>query len=225
MAYILGLNAYHADSSACLVKDGVLVAAVEEERFRRIKHWAGFPSEAIRYCLQEAGIGIDEVAHVAINQDSRVNLWKKVRFTLAKRPSLKMVLERVKNKREREGVEGLLAQIFPGQKFNGKVQAVEHHFAHLSSAFYVSPFEKAIVVSIDGFGDFSSGAWGVAHGAEIEVEGRVYFPHSLGIFYQALTQYLGFPNYGDEYKVMGLAPYGEPKYLNMMRKIVKLKLV
>ena len=223
MTTVLGINAYHADSSACLVKDGVLVVAVEEERFRRMKHWAGFPSESIRYCLNEAGIGIDEVEHVAINQDSRANLWKKVRFTLAKRPSLKMVLDRVKNKRERKGVEGLLAKIFPGQKFKGKVHAVEHHYAHLSSAFHVSPFGKAIVLSVDGFGDFSSGAWGVAHGAGIQVEGRVYFPHSMGIFYQALTQYLGFPNYGDEYKVMGLAPYGEPKYTDKMRKIVELK--
>ena len=119
MTYILGLNAYHADSSACLVKDGVLVAAVEEERFRRIKHWAGFPSESIRYCLQEAGIGIDEVEHVAINQDSKANLWKKVRFTLEKRPSLKMVLDRVRNKCKRKSIGSLLDQIYSGQKFKG----------------------------------------------------------------------------------------------------------
>ena len=100
---------------------------------------------------------------------------------------------------------------------------IEHHLAHLSSAFHVSPFEEAVVVSVDGFGDFSSAAWGVGKGKDISVDGRVYFPHSLGIFYQALTQYLGFPHYGDEYKVMGLAPYGKPAFMDAMRKIVRLK--
>ena len=100
---------------------------------------------------------------------------------------------------------------------------IEHHLAHLSSAFHVSPFNEAVVVSVDGFGDFSSAAWGAGKGTDISVDGRVYFPHSLGIFYQALTQYLGFPNYGDEYKVMGLAPYGKPIFMDAMRKIVRLK--
>jgi len=100
--------------------------------------------------------------------------------------------------------------------------AVEHHVAHLASAFYVSPFEEAAVVSLDGFGDFSSAAWGVGLGKNLIVQGRVFFPHSLGIFYQALTQFLGFPHYGDEYKVMGLAPYGEPSLLKDMRRLVKL---
>ena len=99
---------------------------------------------------------------------------------------------------------------------------MEHHLAHLSSAFHVSPFDQAVVVSVDGFGDFSSAAWGAATGSDITIDGRVYFPHSLGIFYQALTQYLGFPHYGDEYKVMGLAPYGQPAFLEAMRKIVRL---
>ena len=101
-----------------------------------------------------------------------------------------------------------LAEAFPGDSFRGAFHNIEHHLAHLSSAFHVSPFEEAVVVSVDGFGDFASAAWGVGRGNDIDIEGRVYFPHSLGIFYQALTQYLGFPHYGDEYKVMGLAPYG-----------------
>jgi len=117
-------------------------------------------------------------------------------------------------------VDMQLQQAFPGQAFVGKVHAVEHHVAHLSSAFHVSPFSEAVVVSVDGFGDFASAAWGVGRGSKIEVDDRVYFPHSLGIFYQALTQYIGFPNYGDEYKAMGLAPYGQPVYLPQMRKIV-----
>ena len=100
---------------------------------------------------------------------------------------------------------------------------VEHHLAHLSSAFHVSPFEEAVVVSVDGFGDFASAAWGTGKGKNIAVGGRVYFPHSLGVFYQALTQYLGFPRYGDEYKVMGLAPYGKPTFMDAMRKILLLE--
>ena len=117
----------------------------------------------------------------------------------------------------------LLAASFPGERFRGEVHRIEHHLAHLSSAFHVSPFNEAVVVSVDGFGDFSSAAWGAGKGKEISIDGRVYFPHSLGIFYQALTQYLGFPHYGDEYKVMGLAPYGKPVFVDAMRKIVRLK--
>ena len=213
MTVILGINAFHGDSSACLLRDGEMVAAAEEERFRRIKHWAGFPSEAIRYCLSEAGIPLSAVDHVAINQDGKANLGKKLAYTLTKRPDLGMVLDRVRNKRERAGVMEHLAIAFPGERFAGRVHQVEHHMAHLSSAFHVSPFDEAVVVSVDGFGDFASAAWGVGRGTKIEVEDKVYFPHSLGIFYQALTQFIGFPNYGDEYKVMGLAPYGQPVFL------------
>jgi carbamoyltransferase len=222
VTYILGLNAYHGDSSACLVIDGTLVAAAEEERFRRIKHWAGFPSEAIRYCLTEAGIKLADVQHVAINQDAKANLWRKIGFTLAHRPDLRFVLRKIRNKRERTGIAEVLVQAL-GSPFRGRVHSVEHHLAHLASAFYVGPFAEAAVVSIDAFGDFASAAWGVGRGTEIEVEGKIYFPHSLGTFYQALTQYLGFPHYGDEYKVMGLAPYGEPRYLGAMREIVRLE--
>lgn len=223
MTYILGINAYHGDSSACLVRDGVLLAAAEEERFRRIKHWAGFPTEAIRYCLAEAGIGLTEVDVVAINQDANANLGKKLAYLVMRRPDLSFVLDRIRNKSERAGVAEELAKAFPGEAFRAEVRQVEHHLAHLASAHLVSPFENSVVVSIDGFGDFASAAWGLGRGARIDVEERVYFPHSLGIFYQALTQYLGFPNYGDEYKVMGLAPYGAPKYVDKMRRIVKLR--
>lgn len=217
---ILGINAYHGDSSACVVRDGVLVAAAEEERFRRIKHWAGFPSNAIKYCLAEAGIGLADVVHVAINQDGKANLWKKIGFTLAKRPDLGMVLDRIKNKRERANVRDELTRTV-GAGFSGEVHEVEHHLAHLSSAFHVSPFDEAVVVSVDGFGDFASAAWGLGRRTEIAIDDKVYFPHSLGIFYQALTQWLGFPHYGDEYKVMGLAPYGQPEFMTEMRRIVQ----
>ena len=221
--YIIGINAFHGDSSACLLKNGVLIAAAEEERFRRIKHWAGFPSEAIRWCLLEAGISLENIDHIALNQDAKANLGKKIIFTLSKRPSFKMLFDRFQNKRTRLDVREHLFKAFPNSEFKGLIHSVEHHTAHLSSAFHVSPFDDAVVLSVDGFGDFASTAWGVGRGINIDLEDRVYFPHSLGIFYQALTQFIGFHNYGDEYKVMGLAPYGKPVYINQMEKIVKLK--
>jgi len=223
MSAIIGVNAYHSDSAACLVVDGVLLAAAEEERFRRIKHWAGFPTEAIRYCLQSAGLRLADIDYVALNQDSKANIGRKLGFMALNRPDLSMVIDRIKNKRERTSSADELAKAFPGDSFKGSLRAVEHHLAHLASAYSVSPFEDASVVSVDGFGDFASAAWGKGHGSQIEMEEKVYFPHSLGIFYMAITQYIGFPTWGDEYKVMGLAPYGEPKYLPEMRKLVLLQ--
>jgi carbamoyltransferase len=220
---ILGLNAHHADASACLVCDGQIIAAAEEERFRRIKHWAGFPCEAIRFCLAEAGVVLDAVDCIAINQDSRANLGGKLGYLISGRPSLSLLYDRVWNRKVRSTIPEYLARAFPGSTFKGNIHNVEHHLAHLSSAFHVSPFDEAVTVSVDGLGDFASAAWGIGCGPDISVEGRVFFPHSLGIFYQAITQYLGFPKYGDEYKVMGLAPYGEPRYLNQMRRILILE--
>jgi carbamoyltransferase len=219
---ILGLNAFHADSAAALLRDGALVAAAEEERFRRVKHWAGFPARAIGYCLHEAGASLSDVDHVAVNQDSKANLVRKLGYLLSHRPDPGLVLERLRNRRSRAGIPGLLARAFPGQGLRAKLHRIEHHFAHLSSAFHVSPFEEAVTVSVDGFGDFSSAAWGLGSGANLSAIRRVYFPHSLGVFYQGLTQYLGFPHYGDEYKVMGLAPYGKATYSDAMRKLVHL---
>ena len=161
--------------------------------------------------------------HIAVNQDGKANLSRKLTYTLLKRRDLGIVLDRLRNLRQRAGVGERLASLFPGETFRGQVHQVEHHLAHLSSAFHVSPFDAAVVVSVDGFGDFASAAWGVGRGTRIELEDKVYFPHSLGIFYEALTQFIGFPHYGDEYKVMGLAPYGEPVYLEQMRRIVLLQ--
>ena len=223
MTYILGLNAYHADAAACLVKDGVLLSAVEEERFRRIKHWGGFPSESIRYCLAEAGISLADVDHVAVNSDNRANRWRKLGYVLTRGVSPSYVLKRLRHRGDRADVAGNLARALPDQKFAGTVHAVEHHLCHLASAFLVSPYDKAVAVSVDGFGDFSSAAWGLGQGGNLAVDGRVFFPHSLGVFYEAMTQFIGFPHYGDEYKVMGLAPYGEPRQVDEMAKIVKLK--
>lgn len=219
---ILGLNAFHGDSSAALVRDGKLIAAVEEERFRRIKHWAGFPSQSIAYCLHEAGVRLSDVEHVAVNQNNWANFARKIRYVASHRPDLALILNRLRNRQARAKIPDLIAKNFPAHNFRGRIHNVEHHLAHLSSAFHVSPFDQAIVLSVDGFGDFASAAWGIGRGKDLSVEGRIYFPHSLGIFYQALTQYLGFPAYGDEYKVMGLAPYGSPVYLEQMRNIVRL---
>lgn len=222
MSIIIGINAYHGDSAAALIRNGKLIAAAEEERFRRIKHWAGFPSESIRYVLAEAGLTLADVDAIAINQDSSANLGRKFAYAARSRPSLSLIVDRIKNKQERAGAADELARTL-GPGFRGKVHQVEHHLAHLSSAFHVSPFDDAALVSVDGFGDFASAAWGHGSGTRITVDDKVYFPHSLGIFYQALTQWLGFPHYGDEYKVMGLAPYGEPLHVEAMRKIVLLQ--
>lgn len=219
---IIGLNAYHGDASACVVRDGEIVAAAEEERFRRVKHWAGFPSESIRYCLQEVKATLADVDHVAVNSDPSASFSRKVRYALRNRPSPKLIVDRLRNRSKRLSIESELETAFPESRFRGSVHRVEHHVAHLASAFLVSPFEEATVVSVDGSGDFASAAWGVGSGTTIDVEGRVYFPHSLGAFYQAVTQFLGFPSYGDEYKVMGLAPYGKPTFVRELRRVVRL---
>jgi carbamoyltransferase len=219
---VLGLNAYHGDSAACALRDGAVVAAAEEERFRRIKHWAGFPSEAVRYCLGEAGATLADVDIIAVNSDPGASFLRKVGYAMRSRPDLRLVLDRVRNRTKRHSIEAELAEAFPDVAFKGHIQRVEHHLAHLASCFLVSPFHEASVLSVDGFGDFASAAWGIGRGTAIDVEGRIHFPHSLGVFYQAMTQYLGFPHYGDEYKVMGLAPYGKPRHLHQMRRIVRL---
>jgi carbamoyltransferase len=157
---ILGLNAFHGDSAAALIQDGKLVAAAEEERFRRVKHWAGFPSQAIGYSLREAGVALSDVQHVVVNQDSYANLFRKLAYLATQPPDLRLIVDRLKNRRARRGIGELLATHFPGNGFHGQVHRIEHHLAHLSSAFHVSPFDAAVVVSIDGFGDFSSAAWG-----------------------------------------------------------------
>lgn len=223
MTAVLGINAYHGDSSACLVIDGKLCAAAEEERFRRIKHWAGFPSNAIKYCLDEGGITLSHVDHVAINSDPKANFFRKIAFTARHLPAPALVLEKVRERRRRASLEDELRRAFPEARFAGTLHQIEHHFAHLASAYLVSPFDEAVAVSVDGFGDFASAAWGAGRGDQLSLDGKVLFPHSLGIFYMALTQYLGFPHWGDEYKVMGLAPYGRPVYLDEMRKLVRLR--
>jgi carbamoyltransferase len=219
---ILGLNAYHGDSAACLIVDGRLVAAAEEERFRRIKHWAGLPTMAIDYCLREGRASLRDIDHIAINRQPGVNNRKRLAFVLTHRPSPKLMWQKIKNMRSAGSVKDTLEKVY-GHEIKAQLHQVEHHLAHLASAFLVSGFEEAACISIDGFGDFASTAMGFGQGDEIKIDNRVYFPHSLGIFYSALTQFLGFPNYGDEYKVMGLAPYGEPSFVEQLREVVLIQ--
>lgn len=220
---VLGLNAYHGDSAAALFKNGKLIGAAEEERFRRIKHWSGLPTEAMKWCLADAGLRLEDVNHIAINRNPGVNNLRRILYVLRKRPSLGLVLKRLSNIKRAGTFEDSVQAAFPGEKLRAQVHRVEHHLAHLASGFLVSDFDEAVCLSVDGFGDFASSAWGLGRGNDIQIDGRIYFPHSLGIFYTVITQFIGFPYFGDEYKVMGLAPYGEPKYLKEMRELVQVQ--
>ncbi len=219
MINILGINAYHADASACIIKDGKLIFAVEEERLNRVKHWAGFPVESINACLDSAGLQLQDVDFIAFNSNPYTNLAKKIYYVLKRQRSLQFIKSRVKNTRTRLNAESDFDKHFPGIDVKSKFKKIEHHQAHLASAYYASDFDQACVLSIDGFGDFSSAAWGYAQANEINIGHYVNYPHSLGIFYQAITQYLGFKHYGDEYKVMGMAAYGNPVYVEQLQHL------
>ena len=222
--YILGLNAYHADSSAAIFKDGKMIAATEEERFRRQKHWAGFPSMAVQFCLKEAGISLSQVDHIAIGRDPSAKMNKKLLFLL-KNPGggWNAVLDRLKNARKVASLEEEFFQLdntVDKAVIKSRIHQVEHHRSHLASAFFASPFKESALLSIDGSGDFTTTMTGIGRGNQIEVLDSVDFPHSVGLFYTAFTQLLGFPHYGDEYKVMGLAPYGEAEYVDKLKEVL-----
>jgi carbamoyltransferase len=258
--YILGINAYHGDAAAALIKDGRIVAAVEEERFNRVKHCAGFPAEAVRYCLQTAGIGIEDVAHIGISRDPSAHLHKKILFAASRAAKqskqwavgsgqtataavaidegtndgngrsekrgpgiFRQVKDRLNNAAKVRDLKDDLAGALGTSKTSLRAQFhnIEHHRAHLASSFYVSPFERAALLSIDGFGDFISTMWAIGEGNSINLLDQVEYPHSTGIVYTATTQFIGFPHYGDEGKVMGLAPYGRPRYIEEFRDIIR----
>jgi carbamoyltransferase len=217
---ILGINAYHANASAALVCDGQLVTAVEEERFNRVKYAAGFPANAIRHCLAEAGLTIGEIDHVAIPRNPWARMGTKL-FYAVRMP--RFALERSRVLARFSDMHEDLARtcdVSPGT-IRARFHRVEHHVAHLASAFFVSPFDQAAVLSTDGLGDFASTMWATGEGNRLKVHGAVAFPHSLGLYYTAISQYLGFWKFGDEYKVMGLAAYGEPAYQSEFRRIVR----
>ena len=219
MSRILGLSAYHADASAAAVVDGRFVAGVEEERFRRIKHWAGFPEQAARFCLEEMNGGdLQGVAALAVARQPRAYLARKALLALTHPRSLRRAMGRARNLRQVASLEERIAAAFGGPA--PPLHAVEHHLAHVASAFFCSPFEEAMCLTVDGFGDFVSTMMAVGRGNSLEVLDRVHFPHSLGLFYTAVTQLLGFPGFGDEYKVMGLAAYGEPRFAEPLGRMV-----
>ena len=258
--YILGINAYHGDAAAALIKDGRIVAAVEEERFNRVKHCAGFPAEAVRYCLETAGIVIEDVAHIGISRDPSAHLHKKILFAASRAAKqsrqwavgsgqtataavtiddennggnggseqrgpgiFRQVKDRLNNAAKVRDLKDDLATALGTSKSSLRAQFhnIEHHRAHLASSFYVSPFERAALLSIDGFGDFISTMWALGEGNSISLLDQVEYPHSTGIVYTATTQFIGFPHYGDEGKVMGLAPYGRPRFMKEFRDIIR----
>ena len=209
MKIVLGLNAFHADTSACLIMNNKIVAAIEEERINRKKHSSDFPIYAINECLKIANITFKDITDVSINSDPSKNLHIKLlhfikNFELKKINNL--FANRLKNK---INLKKILGENFELNK-NLKINNIEHHLSHLSSGFYASGFDRAVGLSIDGSGDFSSLAIAECNKNDIIVKERIYFPDSLGLVYQGMTQLIGFNNYGDEYKLMGLAPYGKP---------------
>jgi carbamoyltransferase len=214
---ILGLSAFHADASAAAVMDGGFVAGVEEERFRRVKHWAGFPEQALRFCLDELGGDIGEIAALAVSRQPRAYFLRKALLALSHPRSLRRAAGRVRNLAQIQSLEDRVTAAFGRSP---RLHPVEHHLAHVASAFFCSPFEEAMCLTVDGFGDFVSTMMAVGRGTSIQVLDRVHFPHSLGLFYSAVTQFLGFPGFGDEYKVMGLAAYGEPTFADKLRQVV-----
>ena len=219
---ILGINAYHGNASAAVVCEGKLIAAVEEERFNRVKYAAGFPAQAIRYCLKAAGLTLNEIDHVAVPRNPYARLATKIFYAL-RMPSF--ARERAKVLLKFQGIPEALAQAYDAdpKKIRAKFHRIEHHQAHLASSFYCSPFDNAALLSADGLGDFASTMWGTGSGSRMKIEGAIAFPHSLGLFYTAVTQYLGFLKFGDEYKVMGLAAYGQPEQLELFGDIVRFE--
>jgi carbamoyltransferase len=217
---LLGINAFHGDASAVALVDGAIVLGVEEERFTRVKHWAGFPKRAIQRCFSKLQNGVSSgFDAIAVSRKPDAYIVQKAVLALRNPRSLLRAASRVRNLAEAVSLERRLSEVLPGVSIP-KVYAVEHHLAHVASTFFVSPFEEAACLTVDGFGDFVSTMLAVGRGSKIKVLDRVLFPHSLGLFYTAITQHLGFPKYGDEYKVMGLAAYGEPRFVEKVRQIV-----
>lgn len=215
---IIGLNVYHADSSAALLSNGQIIAATEEERFTRVKHWAGVPIQSINYCLEYGQIQIRDVNAIVIGRDVSSKWPKKISYVIKNlRTSMPLIRQRLLGRKDLDQLENLIIKEFG---YCPQIVYVEHHRAHLASAFYSSPYNDAAILSVDGAGDFTTVMFGEGHGNSMRVFKSIDFPVSIGLFYTACTQYLGFPYYGDEYKVMGLSPYGEDIYAKELEKII-----
>lgn len=220
-SYILGLNFLHSDTSACIFKNGKLIAAAEEERFTRLKHTSNFPINAINFCLNEAEIKFSDIDTVTINSNPFTSFQKKILFTLKNFKRYKLAFKSISNIKKKVSLKKLISQNFDSENsFKGKIRYVDHHISHILSSSSYSGFEKSVNLSIDGFGDFASAAWGTSEQNKISIDNKVFFPHSMGIFYQSITQFLGFKKYGDEYKVMGLSSYGNPTYQKQLSKLL-----
>jgi len=223
---ILGINAFHADASAVLLKDGEVVGAIAEERLNRVKHFSGFPKLAVLKLCELAGITLADVEHIAIGRDGSANLIDKLGFSLKNVTRIsKLARQRLENRAAIKDIPALLAEAggIARDALTARVHNVEHHLCHMASTYLPSGFERSAILSIDGFGDFASTMTGIGEGGRMKVLDRVLFPHSMGIFYTAICQFIGYDKYGDEGKIMGLAPYGKPKYLDVMRDIVRLE--
>ena len=221
---ILGLNIYHGDAAACIFKDGHLIVAAEEERFNRIKHSAGFPIAAVNFCLESLDIGIDQVDFIAVNRNPKLRIFSKLLYFFKNKFNIKNFIQRFHNFKKITSLSSNIAQILNvnSQSLKNKILFFDHHLCHAASSVYASGFESTNYATIDGFGDFASTTIGKFKNNKFYKLNEVQFPHSLGIFYTAITQFLGFENYGDEYKVMGLASYGKPDYFDELLKIINI---
>ena len=192
---------------------------------RQVKYWAGFPVNAIKYCLTEAGISVHDVDHIGISRDPNANILRKAKHLIRRGPTSQLLLDRLRNRRVVGNISTVLCEHLNVNRrdLKSSFHNVEHHRAHMASTFFVSPFENAAVLSIDGMGDFTSTMWGTGNGNKFDVSSSIHFPHSIGILYTAVSQWLGFNHYGDEGKVMGLAPYGEPHYVDKLRRILRVQ--
>ena len=218
--YTLGLNIFHADSSSCLMKDGKLVCAFEEERLNRIKHWAGVPFLSINECLKHAEIKIDDIDTITINSNPYSNLKNKFLYTVSSKNIFFNINAFLKTQSKKYSIIEEIEKFFK-KKIKAKLIRFDHHLSHIASSYYLSGFKEATGISIDGFGDFCSLAISKCKGKNIKVLARTFYPNSLGVFYEGITQILGFKNYGDEYKVMGLSAYGKPTYQNKLESLIK----
>ena len=219
---VLGINAYHGDASACIFVNNKLIAAVEEERFTRIKHSAGFPINAIKFCLNYADLDISKIDHITINRDPKQKIVQKILFSSKNIFKFKFLKDRFLNLKKINSIKDEFNQNF-NSSFRGRIHNIDHHLSHVASSVFFSGYKDANFISVDGFGDFASTLTGFYDGKNINKLNEVLFPHSLGLFYTAITQYLGFLKYGDEYKVMGLAPYGEPIHYKKIKNLLEKK--
>lgn len=222
---ILGLNMFHADASAAIVLDGEVKFAIAEERLNRQKHFGGFPGLAVKACLDAVGAKISDIEHVAVGQDSDANLAKKVQYALANPAKILNFIRLRQRKEAMRDVRSLLAKALDADtsQLRFREHHLEHHIAHIASAYYCSPWDKAAGFSYDGSGDFVSTMTARCEGNDIEVLERVFLPHSLGSVYTMICEFIGYTKYGDEGKVMGLAPYGKDTYSKEISKIVSTK--